>query len=204
MKSGKAASIWGVYEAAADLTAEIEVAPHGPDFLERYPQVGLLKEGTSVERKISAILSGLLERFPLLRRHPHPMTVHFPIVFMFSVAIFTLLYLVTGVSSFEMTALNCLGAGILFIPVAMGTGYFTWWLNYMARPMWAVSIKKRLSFILFCVDVVAFVWRMAVPDILTTWRGESWMYLILVLTVLPMVTIIGWYGASLTFPLKKA
>ena len=77
-----------------------------------------------------AMLSRLLVRFPMLRRHPHPMTVHFPIVFAFSAAVFTLLYLVTGIASFESTALHCLGAGLLFTPVAMTTGYFTWWLNY--------------------------------------------------------------------------
>ena len=48
--------------------------------------------------------------FPMLRRHPHPMTIHFPIVFMFSTTLFTLLYFLTGVRSFELTALNCLGA----------------------------------------------------------------------------------------------
>jgi uncharacterized membrane protein len=56
------------------------------------------------------------------------MTVHFPIVFMFSTTVFTLLYLATGDKSFDTTALHCLGAG--FLTESMLTGLYTWWLNY--------------------------------------------------------------------------
>jgi len=193
----------GRHDAGADLTDEIEVAPHGPDFLERYPEVGMLKEGPVAKEDKPAILSGLLTRYPMLKRHPHPMTVHFPIVFMFSATVFTLIYLATRIAAFETTALNCLGAGLVFIPVAIVTGYFTWYLNYMARPVRAVTMKKWLSLVLLCVDLVVFVWRMAVPDILHPLRGEGFCYLILVLSLLPLVVIIGSYGANLTFPVKK-
>ncbi len=111
------------HHAGKDLTTDIQGAPHGTEVLERYPQVAVLKKGEGAEREIPESLSRLLSRFPMLRRHPHPMTIHFPIVFMFSTTLFNLLYLLTGVRSFELTALNCLGAGILFTPVAMVTGY---------------------------------------------------------------------------------
>ena len=131
------------HHAGKDLTTDIQGAPHGTEVLERYPQVAVLKKGEGAEREIPESLSRLLSRFPMLRRHPHPMTIHFPIVFMFSTTLFNLLYLLTGVRSFELTALNCLGAGILFTPVAMATGYYTWWLNYLAKPVRPVSIKKK-------------------------------------------------------------
>jgi predicted heme/steroid binding protein/uncharacterized membrane protein len=193
----------GRHHAGKDLTTDIQAAPHGTEVLERYPQIGVLKEGESTGRQIPEALSRLLKRFPMLRRHPHPMMVHFPIVFMFSTTVFALLYLFTGIASLELTGLYCLGAGLLFTPIAMATGYYTWWLNYMAKPLRPVIIKQRLSIILLLIEIVAFVWRMAVPDILMPLGFASCIYLILILSLLPIVIVLGWYGASLTFPIEK-
>ena len=148
-------------------------------------------------------LSRLLERFPILRRHPHPMLVHFPIVFMLAPTLFNLLYFVTGIKSFETTAWHCLGGGILFAPLTMGTGYFTWWLNYLARPMRPVTIKIRFSTLLMAVSVGAFVWRIMVPDVFVSLKGSGVLYLLLVLSLIPLVTTIGWFGAQITFPIAK-
>ncbi len=190
------------HHAGNNLTTDIKGAPHGPEVLEKYPQVGVLKE-EAPEREIPGALSWLLARVPLLRRHPHPMTVHFPIVFMFSATIFNILYLITRVKAFELTALHCLGAGIPFTAVAIITGFYTWWLNYMAKPTRAVSIKRRLSIFMFILAIVAFIWRIMVPDILDTFRLASVIYFVLVLSFLPLVTVIGWFGAQLTFPIEK-
>jgi predicted heme/steroid binding protein/uncharacterized membrane protein len=191
------------HHAGRDLTTDIQAAPHGTEVLERYPQVGVVKKSESSEIKIPAVLSWLLTRYPMLRRHPHPMTVHFPIVFMFSTTIFNILYLVTNIRSFELTALHCLGAGILFTLITILTGLYTWWLNYLSKPARAVVIKKRLSPILLIGAIIAFVWRLQVPDILTNLEGTGFIYLLLVLSFLPMVTVIGWFGAQLTFPIEK-
>lgn len=191
------------HQAGKDLTTDIQGAPHGTEVLERYPQVAVLKKREVAEREIPESLSRLLSRFPILRRHPHPMTIHFPIVFMFSTTLFNVLYLLTGVRSFELTALNCLGAGVLFTPVAMATGYYTWWLNYLAKPVRAVSIKKKVSVILFSTEIAAFFWRVTVPDILNAFNLSSLIYSLLILSLLPLVTVIGWFGAQLTFPIER-
>jgi uncharacterized membrane protein len=102
-----------------------------------------------------------------------------------------------------LTALNCLGAGILFTPVAIITGFYTWWLNYLAKPTRPVTIKKRVSILMFIIAVVAFIWRIIVPDILDTFELASVIYLILVLSFFPLVTVVGWFGAQLTFPIEK-
>lgn len=191
------------HHAGNDLTADLQAAPHGPEVLERYPQMAILKKEEAIGRELPAIVSRLLKRFPMLRRHPHPMTVHFPIVFMFSATMFTLLYLLTGIMTFDATALYCLGAGLIFTPVAMTTGYYTWWLNYMARPIKPVVIKQRVSIVLLSIEILAFVWRIASPDILIPFRFVSGVYLVLVLSLFPLVTIVGWFGARLTFPVEK-
>ena len=192
------------HEAGRDLTADIEAAPHGLEVLDRYPQVGILGKRAEVEeeRPMPRVLSTLLARFPLLRRHPHPMLVHFPIVFMFSPTFFNLLYLLTGVQSFETTAFHCLGAGILFTVPAILTGYFTWYLNYLAKPMKPVTIKIRFAFLLLAVSLIAFIWRIVSPDVLVSLSGRGILYFLLLLSLSPIVTVIGWFGGTLTFPLE--
>ena len=190
------------HHGGGDLTTDIQGAPHGPEVLERYPQVGLLRK-EAPGREIPRALSWLLTRVPMLRRHPHPMTVHFPIVFTFSTTLFNILYLITGIKAFEVTALHCLGAGILFTPVAILTGLYTWWLNYLAKPMRPIRIKQCMSVILFAEEIVVFVWRILVPDILDSFGMAGAVYFLLILSFIPMVTIIGWFGANMTFPIEK-
>ena len=191
------------HHSGTDLTTDIQAAPHGPEVLERYSQVGVLKEQEVPEIEIPKVLSRLLKRVPMLRRHPHPMTVHFPIVFMFSATVFNILYFFTRLRSFELTALNCLGAGILFTPVVMGTGYYTWWLNYLAKPLRPVSIKKKVSVVLLAVEVAAFIWRVKDPNILDSFGISSVIYALLILSLFPLVTVMGWFGARMTFPIER-
>jgi len=191
------------HHAGADLSTDIKAAPHGPEVLERFLQVGILKQQKEAEVEMPAALARLLTRYPMLRRHPHPMTVHFPIVFMFSTTVFNVLYLITGVKSFELTALHSLGAGIFFTIITILTGLYTWWLNYLSRPVRAVLIKKRLSPVMLILAIIAFIWRLRVPDVLDHLNGVGFVYLLLVLSFLPIVTVIGWFGAQLTFPVEK-
>ncbi len=193
----------GRHAAGADLTAKIAAAPHGPEVLDRYPEIGFLKARTQAERPMPAFLARLLSRYPFFRRHPHPATVHFPIAFMAAASGFYVLYLVTRVVSFEVTAVHCLGAGILSALLAMGTGLFTWWLNYMAKPVRQVTIKIVLSCIMLPDAVAAFIWRLSDPDILNRLRGLGAIYLLLVLAPGPLALAIGYFGGTLTFPLEK-
>ena len=100
-----------------------------------------------------------------------------------------------------MTGWHCLGGGVLFTPVAMATGLFSWWLNYQARPLRPLTIKLILSPILLAVGAGAWVWRWLDPEIparLGHWPGL--VYLALIGALAPLVGAIGWYGASITFP----
>jgi len=191
------------HHAGKDLTTDIQAAPHSLEVLDRYPQVGVLKKEATPERKIPSSLSWLLSRFPMLRRHPHPMVIHFPIVFMIATAGFTVLFLLTDYKGFDTTAFHCLGGGLLFTPVAIITGFYTWWLNYMAKPNRPVNIKKRLSFVLLAVQISAFAWRIIVPDVLTCFGFVTVLYALLIFSLAGIVTVIGWFGAMLTFPIEK-
>ena len=173
------------HSSGGDLTAEITAAPHGPEVLERYPQVGILKKAETTERPMPGWLDNLLKSFPILRRHPHPMVVHFPIVFMFSTALFNLLYLLSGYRPFEVTALHCLGGGVLFVPIGIVTGFFTWWLNYLAQPSKGVKIKIYCSLILLAAALIAFIWRLVSPEVLISFSGSSLIYLMLIFSLPP-------------------
>lgn len=191
------------HHAGRDLTVDIGGAPHGPEVLERYPQVGVVAARGPTEPAIPSFLAELFQRVPMLRRHPHPMTVHFPIVFMLSTTAFHVLYLLTGFPSLEITGLHCLAAGILFTPVVVGTGLLTWWVNYLARPMRAVRIKLCVSLMLFVDALTVLVWRILDPGILQFFSGAGVLYFLLVFLLTPMVVGIGWVGANLTFPVER-
>jgi predicted heme/steroid binding protein/uncharacterized membrane protein len=193
----------GTHQAGHDLTREIDAAPHGPEMLERFPQVGVLKKEEADREEIPAFLSRLFHYVPLLKRHPHPMVVHFPIVFFIATTGFSILYLLSGYRAFETTAWHCLWGGVLFMPVATATGLFTWWINYEAEWLRPVIIKMVLSPLLFLIALVALIWRYRHPDILAAWGTGSLVYLGLILALTPLVVALGWFGATLSFPLEE-
>ncbi|MGA7563335.1 MAG: DUF2231 domain-containing protein [Desulfobaccales bacterium] len=209
-----------VHLAGADLTGELPAALHGEEVFQRYPQVGVVLEvPSSLEASLGKVsepqeaetppappgrLRRLLQRFPILRRHPHPMVVHFPIVFLVSAPVFTLLYLLTGVRSFEVTGFHCLGGGVLFTPVALITGLATWWYNYEWRPLRPIIIKLTLTPIMLALGAGAFAWRWLDPEVLAAlgdWTGKVYLGMILALGLL--VSLIAWYGGTLVFPLHR-
>jgi hypothetical protein len=69
--------------------------------------------------------------------------------------------------------------------------------------MKAVTIKLTLSFSQFFVGLIAFVWRLADPQVLRSLSGANILYPVLVFLLFPSIIAVGWYGATLTFPLRK-
>jgi predicted heme/steroid binding protein/uncharacterized membrane protein len=191
------------HEAGRDLTADIEAAPHGPDVLDRHPQIGILKAKVASGRSIPEPLEALLERFPALRRHPHPALVHFPIAFAVSPTLFYLLYLITAVGAFETTAFHLVGAGLLFSVPGILTGFITWWLNYQARLLRPVRIKIVCSSLLVVFFLAALLLRVLLPDGVISFSGGGILYLLLILALIPTATVLGWQGAKLTFPTER-
>jgi predicted heme/steroid binding protein/uncharacterized membrane protein len=190
------------HNAGEDLTTDIQAAPHDTDVLERYPQVGTLKKEQAPDRPMPGWIAWMLDANPFFRRHPHPMTVHFPIVFMLSNPFFNFLFWLTGNPAFETTAFHCLGGGILFMLVAIFTGIFTWWYNYMANMMKPIAIKIPLSILVLSIAIVSFAWRINVPGVMADLQGINILYFLLSLSFFPQIGIIGWYGATMTFPVE--
>lgn len=188
------------HNAGRVLDGQMAAAPHGPEVLERVPRVGILKAPAELEKpeKAEAVfLSRLLDRHPFLKRHPHPIVVHFPIAFILGAFVLEAVFALTGFASFRTSSVHCLGLGFLSLPFAIGTGYLTWIVNYLTRPMRPVNIKIRLSWPLFILGMIVLVWQMnAGSD-----RGSLYLLSLFILSAL--VSVIGYYGGQLTIPLDK-
>ncbi|MFA5109935.1 MAG: DUF2231 domain-containing protein [Desulfobaccales bacterium] len=152
-------------------------------------------------RVLPPFLARVFARYPGLRRRPHPMLAHFPIVFLLSAGFFSLLYVITGRRAFDDTAFYCLGAGLLTMVPTIASGLFTHWLNYPGGADKTVRIEKRLSYSVTAIATVAFVWRWLNPYVLDHLDGAGLIYLLLVLALTPLVTANGYFGGILTYPL---
>jgi len=153
--------------------------------------------------KLPPGMARLLHRHPAWRRHPHPIVVHFTIVYMLSTTFFSLLYLLMQIPSLEITAYYCLGAGLLSIPFAMLTGYLSRRVNYPEAPRRLFFIEIRLSWLLLGAGAAAFLWRTLNPGILQNFGKAGLFYLLLIISLSVIVTIISFFGGLLTFPLEK-
>jgi hypothetical protein len=73
----------------------------------------------------------------------------------------------------------------------------------MAKSLTAVRVKIPLTLLMLVTSAALFVWRYTSPDILDAMSGSGLLYILLVLSLSAMVTVIGWFGASMTFPVEK-
>ena len=186
------------HPSGKDLAGEISAAPHGTEVLERYLQVGVLKKGAPEELKhLPPMLQTLLQKFPMARRHPHPMAVHFPIALLMVSSLFVLLYLIFKNPSFETTSLYLLILGTIASLFAMATGFLTWWVNYRLKLTYFVKRKIQLSILLLIFEIILLLWRGFQPQI------SHPIYFILIVLLTPIVSLLGYYGGQMTFPNEK-
>lgn len=190
------------HQAGRDLSSEILAAPHGPEVLERevVKKVGLLLQ-EDWGLGLPAFLEGLFRRFPILRRHPHPMMVHFPMAYLVGTLFLLLVHqAVPRWVLLEQAGFVMLVMGSLFTPPAIMTGLLTWWVNYGARPMHAVRRKLQLTAVLGLAEMVSMLLR---------FRGSigadlpKAVYDGCIVAMALCVVGLGWYGGHLTFPYEK-
>ena len=187
------------HPSGKDLSGEISAAPHGTEVFERYPQVGVLKKGAPEELKhLPPVLQTLLQKFPMARRHPHPMIVHFPIAFLMASSLFVLLYLFFRRSPFEITSFYLLILGAISSPFAMATGFFTWWINYRLKLTLFVKRKIQFSILLLIFEIILILWRGSQSQI------SNSIYFTMMILLTPIVSILGYYGGQMTFPTEPS
>ena len=186
------------HPAAKDLTGEISAAPHGPEVLERYPQIGVVKKGPPEELKhLPPLIQNLLQKFPTARRHPHPMVVHFPIALLMVASLFILLTLLFQKGSFEIASFYLLILGAVSSPFAMASGLLTWWVNYRLKLNYFVKRKIQLSILLLIFEIILILWRISQPE------PSHALYVVMTILLTPIVSLLGYYGGQLTFPTEN-
>jgi predicted heme/steroid binding protein/uncharacterized membrane protein len=190
------------HKAGADLSEDIKAAPHGLDVLDRFEQVGTLVSPKEAPAEgFKGTVESLLDRHPFFRRHPHPAVVHFPVGLLTVAPLFEAIGLITRSPKTEWAAYCCVIVGLLSIPAAIVTGYFTWWINYDATDSPTLNKKRKLAWTALCLVLAAFLVRtFAVVDPLNV--AEIWtvVYILLMVLLTAAVSAVGFLGGKLTFP----
>jgi predicted heme/steroid binding protein/uncharacterized membrane protein len=190
------------HQAGNDLTTDIKSAPHGLEVLDRVTLIGQLKtEAKNYQSTSRATVEALLERHPFFRRHPHPAVVHFPLALLMMSSFLEIMAILTASDRTEWAAYLSLIVGLITVPAAIVTGYFTWWINYESKGSPIINSKKNLAWVVLVVGLVAFLIRtFAVASPLDIWDIRLMVYLGNLLVLSGLVSTIGFLGGKLTFP----
>jgi len=184
------------HSAGNDLTDTIEVAPHGPEMLERFSKVGNLeKDAEEFARDRKDRLRRLYQIF-----HLHPVLLHFPIGILNFAAFMQLLFLITRDPSFESAACYSLLVGVLSAFPATATGIFSWWVNYDL--VFSSIFKKKLMFsiVLLTMGTAAMVIRLLVPMVSVDGSGLTYLYNIMLFCCIPTMAFVAFNGGKITWP----
>lgn len=173
-----------------DLTESIINAPHDKEVLIRFPIVGEISEKKFFRQRV-------LQRIE--RLHLHSILVHFPIAFTIIGPLFSLLYFFTYKVSFEIASYYMLVLGILISPLAAVSGFFSWKITYERRMTKTFAKKIKFTVLLIVVITACFVWRTLDPNVLTARTILSYIYLILFMSLAPIITILGHYGGKIVY-----
>ena len=190
--------------AGVELTEQLGSAPHGSEVFDKpgIECVGVLKE--DVERKgIKGALGYPFRKFPMLRRHPHPILAQFPNAYLTAAALITALHLLFpsffGLDC-ELIAFIMLVLAAVFTLFTMATGFLTWSMNYQRRTSRRIRRKIRLSVMLLAIEVVAIGLRLSGP---LEAKGVGIIYYFLMMLMIVLVSIIAYNGGELVFPTSR-
>ncbi len=180
----------GRHFAGTDSTEEITNAPHAEEVLTKFPVIGELGE----EKRSIAALANRIEEF-----HPHPMLVHFSVAFSIAIPILAIIYVSTHKPSFETASYYLLIGDFLTSAMAGFAGVFSWSVTYERR-MTSVFIRKAVFTVLLAVLVTTcFIWRTVDPNVLTSETAFSYVYLALLIILVPIVGMLGHYGGKIVY-----
>ena len=184
------------HRAGQDLTEDLAAAPHDASVFERVTLMGELAAPVTPEKpeqEIPAVLNWVLER------HPHPISVHFPIAYIAAVLVLLILNLLTGSASFETAGYYMLWGSVIMAPVAIVLGVMSWSFNY-SRMLKGVFMGKIIFSIAFLVvGVVALTLRVSNPDIVVTPDPMRWIYVGLMIAMVALASALGWLGGVILY-----
>jgi len=189
------------HSAGHDLTVQLKAAPHGPEVFERVRQVGILAMKAEVEEpKIFWPLKWIYKKFPFIKRHGHPMVVHFPIAFVIGSSICNLIFWLTESISCEKTSFHMLLFGLIFLPLSILTGIQSWWLFYGLKKTSRIIAKLIAAPVLTLLSGFLIYVHLINPDIVSDHGAKAVVYSFFLAICVPLVGLLGYIGARMTFP----
>lgn len=174
-----------------DLTEILENAPHDADRLLKFPVVGELSKKLTLKPTLADRIQ---------RLHLHGILVHFPIAYTLIVFLLALVYILTGNIFWEKASYLMLALSLLAIPPTMVFGFFSWKVTYKGKMTKNILRKIVLSSILFVVIIVSFLWQSVDPEVLMAESSLRYLYLALLFSLIPIVTILGHAGGRIANP----
>jgi predicted heme/steroid binding protein/uncharacterized membrane protein len=187
------------HQAGQDLSLALQAAPHGPDVLERFDQVGELAAPGDKQEPQEFPEPGPLVGW-VLKQHPHPVLSHFPIGLGVAASLFALGALLLDVAGMGQAAMWNLFFTAAAAPFAIAAGLLSWHYNYGGIWTPIFRAKAILSLLLLLVVGAALMARLV---FLADGAGDStwqWIYRVALLAVAPVVVLIGRLGGKVTFP----
>ncbi len=180
----------GKHAAGNDLTESMAEAAHNEEVLSRVRIVGQLVKEETFARKVALRIEKL---------HPHPIIVHFSIAYSIAVPLFAILFFLTSNTLFEVASYYALCLGFFATPVCAASGFFSWKTSYEGKMNVPFIRKIVFTATLTVAITIGFIWRTVNPNLLMASGLGSYAYLALLFSLVPLVTVLGYYGGKITF-----
>jgi predicted heme/steroid binding protein/uncharacterized membrane protein len=190
------------HQAGQDLTEAIGAAPHGSEMLTRFKEVGTLKteKEQEVRPPLPNWLNNIFDKYPFLKRHPHPMVVHFPMAFFMTATIFLFWYYVINPTRSLLDAIFYMHIlGTLSLPFAIMTGWLSWKVNYLGKRIGNITRKITFSIVVLIFDIIVLVSIAGNLEMLVSPQGAQILIPIMIFLYLPIVSFIGQQGGDLVY-----
>jgi len=149
------------------------------------------------EEKVN-LLRDMIETFVL-----HPVAAHFPNGLVPTAVLFLLLALLTGSSELDHAVFYLLAMVLAVLPVSISSGIYDWRTRCHGERALIFYKKIGLAGTLLLLVLATGFLRYSHPALLAEGGSRRWIYVGLVLAMLPVVTLLGHYGAKLAYQWKK-
>ncbi|HCD35602.1 hypothetical protein EKD00_06810 [Chlorobium phaeovibrioides] len=127
----------------------------------------------------------------------HAIAAHFSNGLIPVAVLYLLLAIPGGNVFFEHTVKHIIIITLLAIPVSFASGIHDWKTKYRGAKAPVFMKKIRLSIILFVLCFAGVGLRLALPDVMAEAGILRWLYIGILLSMLPVVTLLGHYGGKL-------
>lgn len=144
------------------------------------------------------LLRDLFDTFVL-----HPVAAHFPNGLVPTACLFLLLTLFTGSPYTEYTVFFLLGVVLAVVPVSMASGIYDWRTRFKGEKAFIFYKKIGLAATLLLLLLAAVGIRYSHPSLMDEGGARKWIYSGLLFAMLPVIVLLGHYGAKLAYQWKK-